>query len=148
MLLAVITVGVVAGRVIEVKPHPHGDHIRLALVDLGHGKKAQIVFGGLDVVTEGCVVPVAPPGARLPGIGKLRTRQFRGERSHGMFCSLTELGWATECPDEVALLSSDIPAGESLDDLDDTRRREIVVNADVPGFPISWSTENEELVGV
>lgn len=113
-----ITRGVVVGRVLEVKDHPNADLIRLARVDLGIGEPVQIVFGGSANVHVGDLVPVAPPGSRLPGpkkMRKMRQRHYRGESSYGMLCSLAELGWNPDGPDEVALLRNVTP-GDSLDE--------------------------------
>lgn len=135
----VITDGVVVGAVIEVKPHPVGERIWLANVDIGTDK-LQIVFGGRDgVVHAGRLVPVAPPGSRVPARRKrMRVSRFRGEMSHGMLCSLVELGWALECPDEVALLGPSLRPGDSLDGLSIVEHRQIVVNEPVPGEPVVW----------
>lgn len=128
------------GRVIEVTKHPNGAFIRLAHVDLGNGSgKVQIVFGGHDNVRGGCLVPVAPPGARVPGKRrKLRRERFRGTESFGMLCSLTELGWAQKGPDEVALLRH-VREGDSLDDIAAPDRRRIVRPSE-SGEPIEWAT--------
>jgi tRNA-binding EMAP/Myf-like protein len=116
---AVPTTGVVAGRVVEVTLHPNGQYIRRAQVDIGLGGKVQIVFGGPDLVIPSDFVPVALPGARLPGRKKMRRATFRGERSHGMLCSAAELGWLEDGPDEVALLQhEDLVPGFSLDNVD------------------------------
>lgn len=107
--------GVVAGLVVEVNVHPAGNFIRLATVDIGHDK-VQIVFGGPDIVAAGDFVPVALPGARLPGRKKMRRTKFRGETSYGMLCSAEELGWEPGGPDEVALLKPDgLRPGSILD---------------------------------
>lgn len=63
----------------------------------------------------GDMVPLAPPGALLPGRKKMRRRRYRGQASHGMFCSLSELGWDPNGPDEVVLLRGDLEPGQSLD---------------------------------
>jgi tRNA-binding EMAP/Myf-like protein len=116
---AVPTTGVVAGLVVAVTIHPNGQYIRLAEVDIGLGDKVQIVFGGPDLVVASDFVPVALPGARLPGRKKMRRATFRGERSHGMFCSAAELGWLEDGPDEVALLQhEDLVPGLPLDNVD------------------------------
>jgi tRNA-binding EMAP/Myf-like protein len=118
--------GVVAGKVIEVSVHPNGEYIRLATVDIGP-IKVQVVFGGPAVVAAGDLVPVALPGVRLPGRKKMRRTKFRGEVSHGMFCSTSELGWEADGPDEVALLKPDgLEPGSSLAhaDLSFVRREE------------------------
>jgi len=107
----------------------------VAAVALGdQDPPCQIVFGGDRKLTGGELVPVAPPGSRAivrtTHIGELRTkkmraRRFRGERSHGMLCSLDELGWIQGGPDEVAILR-DLAPGESLDDLPNDLRPNVV----------------------
>jgi phenylalanyl-tRNA synthetase beta chain len=108
---------VVVGRVLTVSAHPFADAIRLAEVDLGDGQPVQIVFGGPDVVVKGDLVPVAPPGSHVPK-GKMRRRRYRGELSHGMLCSLDELGWTRSAPDQVAVLRNVTP-GDNLDNRPD-----------------------------
>jgi|SRR5882757_4529871 len=123
----ITTLGIVAGRVIEVRPHPNAHSIRLADVDVGAGSKLQIVFGGPDVVVAGALVPVAVPGSRVPSAAKkMRRRSYRGERSYGMLCSLAELGWDPNGPDEVALLRGVRP-GEPLDHYGPNRWPSIVL---------------------
>lgn len=89
------------GQAVNVRAHPRGELLWLTDVDLGNGSPpVQIVFGGDRLVTAGDYVPVAPPGAhvtvRYPDltvrVKKMRARNYRGERSHGMLCSLDE--WA------------------------------------------------------
>lgn len=124
--------GLVVGRVVEVKPHPNADHIRLAWVDLGIGAHVQIVFGGPDNVREGDLVPAAPPGSRLPTRSKkMRRRRYRGESSYGMLCSLAELGWNPEADDEVALLHNVSP-GDSLDDVTGMDWKSLVIETSAP----------------
>jgi tRNA-binding EMAP/Myf-like protein len=110
------TQGAIVGHVIEVKAHPQGDRIWLALVDLGRDLKVQIVWGGEQIVKAGHLVPVAPPGARVHG-KKMRRRNYRGQPSFGMLCSLAELGWDPDITDRVALLnpSTGLQPGDSLD---------------------------------
>lgn len=129
--------GAVAGEVDKVRSHPRGNFIWLADVDLGDGDGlVQIVFGGAHKLTGGELVPVAPPGSRVafqyPDASrrtkKMRARRYRGERSHGMLCSLDELGWLQGGPDEVAVLR-DLKPGQSLDDLHPDSR---------PAFVMKW----------
>ncbi len=116
--------GVLVGRVVEILPHPDGDLIWLAKVDIGTDRKPQIVWGGAPIVTAGSLVPVALPGTWLPATKaesnpyKIRRRRYRGEISEGMLCSLAELGWDSSVTDRVALLdpSAGLRVGESLDD--------------------------------
>jgi tRNA-binding EMAP/Myf-like protein len=124
----------VAGQVVAVSRHPNAVRIWLAFVDLGDGLPVTIVFGGRYMVQERELVPVAPPGARVvtlngldvPQTKKMRNRKYRGQRSHGMLCSLDELGWIADGPDEVAVLRR-LKPGDSLDLIDEDRRVEHVV---------------------
>lgn len=130
------TAGAVVGQVVQVRDHSGAQKIWLALVNLGCRKSpVQIVFGGQHKVSEGDLVPVAPPGAlvtfrplvfSIPTTKKMRKRKFRGESSHGMLCSLNELGWASHGPDEVAVLCN-LRSGDSLDDIAIDRRAEFVL---------------------
>lgn len=136
------TTGVRVGRVIHVSPHPNGDRIRVAEVDLGTDAKLTIVFGGPDIVADGAFVPVAPPGARVPGSKrKLRRERFRGVESHGMLCSLVELGWVSDAPDEVALLTS-VEAGQSLDSCNPAQRRRIVIEPPAERGVVDWAVQS------
>lgn len=104
------------GRIVKVRPHPYGDRIWLADVEIGREYQLQIVWGGVPLLGEGDFVPVAPPGCRLPQ-GKMRRRRYRGEESEGMLCSLAELGWDLTVTDRVAILDEDagLVPGDSLD---------------------------------
>lgn len=100
-----------------------GERIWLADVDVGSAYQPQIVWGGVPVVQEGSLVPVAPPGAWLPATKdrprpyKIRRCRYRGEVSGGMLCSLAELGWDPSATEHVALLdgSAGLCPGQSLD---------------------------------
>lgn len=135
-----LTSGVVVGRVVSVAPHLNAQYLRLALVDLGSGEPVQIVFGGPPNVQEGDLVPVAPPGSRIPG-QKMRRRRYRGESSYGMLCSLAELGWNPTGPDEVALLRNVTP-GDCLDGIPPQDRQPLVINmASAHGAELSHDTQ-------
>ncbi|MGH3672506.1 MAG: GNAT family N-acetyltransferase [Pseudonocardiaceae bacterium] len=121
------TIGVIVGRIVEIKSHPNADRIRLARVDIGQGESHQIIFGGPPIVLIGSLVPVAPPGSRLsPGGKKIRRRRYRHEDSQGMLCSLAELGLDSNAPDEVALLR-DVSPGDTLDGLTFDERNSISI---------------------
>ncbi len=119
------TEGVVVGRVVKVRPHPDGDYIWLANLDIGTDGELQIVWGGAPIVEEGDLVAVARPGAWLPATKgkrdryKIRRRHYRGELSEGMLCSLAELGWDPSGTDRVARLngSAGLCPGDSLDNV-------------------------------
>jgi tRNA-binding EMAP/Myf-like protein len=112
--------GVVVGRITNVEAHPRADRLSIASVDLGDGHPTRtIVFGGTRNLAKDDLVPVAPPGARLPDGKRIRRRRYRGELSNGMLCSVGELGWAVEGPDEVAVLDDRLIPGMSLDNIKD-----------------------------
>jgi phenylalanyl-tRNA synthetase beta chain len=116
--------GVVVGRVIQVRPHPDRERVWLADLDIDTECRPQIVWGGVPIVKEGSLVPVAQPGTWLPATKdkpnpyKIRRRRYRGEISEGMLCSLAELGWDSSVTDRVALLddSAGLRVGEPLHD--------------------------------
>ena len=54
-----------------------------------------VVCGALNV-HEGSWYPFAPVGAVLPGDLRLKKAKIRGELSHGMLCSLRELGLGSD----------------------------------------------------
>jgi tRNA-binding EMAP/Myf-like protein len=151
----IITAGAVVGCVSGVDDHPDGQRIWLAKVDLGSGALVQIVFGGRYKVRPGELVPVAPPGARgmvlptgslsVPRYKKMRNRRYRGQRSHGMLCSLDELGWAQGGPDEVAILHGLNP-GDSLDNIRTECRADIVVRNQDALLPVTVEQEVADMV--
>jgi phenylalanyl-tRNA synthetase beta chain len=82
---------VFVGRVERIESHPDADKVRVTHVDLGDGELHQIICGAWNF-EEGAVVPVAVPGAVLPGGFEIGRRSIRGVESNGMICSESELG--------------------------------------------------------
>src|SRR3989442_5492762 len=78
------------GRVLEASKHPNADKLQLCRVDVGEGEPRQIVCGAWNF-GAGATVPVALPGAVLPGGLKLERTKLRGEVSDGMILSDREL---------------------------------------------------------
>lgn len=91
---------VVVARIVESRPHPNADRLSVCQVDDGTGAIRQIVCGAKNYQT-GDVVPLALPGAELPGGLKIQTGRLRGVESQGMMCSARELGLGA---DEAGLL--------------------------------------------
>ncbi|MFS0780649.1 phenylalanine--tRNA ligase subunit beta [Bacillus sp. 1P06AnD] len=83
--------GVVIGHVLEKVKHPEADKLNICQVDIGEEEPVQIVCGAPNV-DKGQKVAVATVGAVLPGNFKIKKAKLRGEASHGMICSLQELG--------------------------------------------------------
>jgi len=83
--------GVVVARVLEVRDHPGSETLCLARVQTGSGEQEIVV--GVRNFSEGDLVPLAGPGARVPGLpDPLAARTIRGVVSNGMLCSPRELG--------------------------------------------------------
>jgi phenylalanyl-tRNA synthetase beta chain len=104
--------GVVVAEVLEVRPHPDADRIRLVDVDAGDGEALQICCGASNMVA-GDLVPLATVGAVLPGGMEIAARKMRGQMSHGMLCSAREL----ELGDDhggILVLPADLSPGTPL----------------------------------
>jgi phenylalanyl-tRNA synthetase beta chain len=81
---------IVLGHVLDVRPHPNADRLRVCTVDGGDGIRS--VVCGAPNVQAGRVYPFAPIGAVLPGGMRISKAKLRGEVSEGMLCSERELG--------------------------------------------------------
>src|SRR3984893_6490690 len=86
--------GVVVGEVQQILPHPNAD--KLQLVDVTTGVSVRPIVCGAHNFKVGDKVPVALPGARLPGDVTIGRATIRGEVSEGMLCSARELGVADD----------------------------------------------------
>ncbi|MGE5589425.1 MAG: phenylalanine--tRNA ligase subunit beta [Bacillota bacterium] len=117
--------GVVSGRILSIEPHPDADRLVVCRVDVGYAPVPGHDGGLLTIVTgapnlhPGDVVPVALPGAALPGGWKIDATDFRGVYSQGMLCSETELleGLPHKETEGVWVLPPDTPPGRSMVDL-------------------------------
>lgn len=88
--------GVVIGKVLERQPHPNADKLSVCTVDIGATETLNIVCGASNVRAD-IFVPVATVGTYLPNIDlKIKPAKLRGVPSHGMICSLKELGLPTD----------------------------------------------------
>jgi phenylalanyl-tRNA synthetase beta chain len=87
--------GFVVGRVLAREKHPDADRLSVCTVDTGDGEPRTIVCGAPNV-DAGQTVPVALPGATMPGGAKLGKAKLRGVESHGMILSAAELEVAEE----------------------------------------------------
>jgi phenylalanyl-tRNA synthetase beta chain len=98
-------------RVIEAKPHPNADRLRVCLVDTGAGEPVQVVCGAPNART-GMKSVFSPPGTYIPGkditLGK---GVIRGVESNGMLCSAAELQTSDES-DGIIDLPDDAPVGQ------------------------------------
>lgn len=130
--------GVIVGEVLETKPHPNADRLKVCTVDLGE-EKVQIVCGA-DNVAEGQKVPVATVGSTLPiklddgSYLTLRKAKLRGEESHGMICAEDELGLGTD-HDGIMVLDPSLETGTPVSDIFDLYRDTIIEIAITPNRP-------------
>jgi phenylalanyl-tRNA synthetase beta chain len=95
--------GVVVAEVKAMAPLPGTEHLWVLQVDAGHAGSYQVVTGAQNVVV-GARVPLALPGAVLPGGQTIETTRFRGVESQGMLCSVRELGLTEDGPEEAGIL--------------------------------------------
>ena len=84
---------VLVARVLEVRPHPGADQLRLARIEAGP-RREEVVCGAPNV-RPGILVPYAPPGSVVGG-REIRIAKIRGVESPGMLCSEAELGLSEE----------------------------------------------------
>ncbi len=104
---------VVIGHVVQVDPHPDADRLRVCIVDVGGDAPATIVCGAPNVAA-GQFVPVAMPGARMPGGMKIKKGKLRGVRSEGMICSEKELELGEGQEGILVLSANDFRTGGAL----------------------------------
>jgi phenylalanyl-tRNA synthetase beta chain len=123
--------GFVVGRVLSAEKHPKADRLSVCTVDTGDGERT-IVCGAPNVAT-GQTVPVALPGAVMPGGQEIGEAKLRGVRSAGMICAAAELG-VGESPEGIMVLEDDglapgtplseiLPVGEAVLELEVTPNR-------------------------
>ncbi len=88
-----ISQGVVAGKILEVAPHPNADKLSLTKVTIDPEEKEILnIVCGAKNIAPGDVVPVATVGTTLPNGMTIKESAIRGETSHGMLCAEDELG--------------------------------------------------------
>src|SRR5580698_9619443 len=103
----------VIARVVEAKPHPNADRLRVCMVDTGDGKPIQVVCGAPNA-KSGMTGVFAPPGAFIPGKNiTLGVGKIRDVESRGMLVSEAELQISDD-HDGIIELPADAPVGESF----------------------------------
>jgi len=106
---------VVVGELLAVEKHRRADRLSLTRVSTGTGEPLEIVCGATNIA-PGQRVPVALPGAVLPGGRRIERTEKMGAVSNGMLCSGDELGLTSDA-DGILILQPDTPLGASLADL-------------------------------
>lgn len=100
---------VVVGEVTKCWQHPDADKLQVTEVNIGEDEPATIVCGAPNC-RQGLKVAVATIGAVLPGDFKIKKAKLRGQPSHGMLCSSSELG-LNDDHDGIIELPQDAPVG-------------------------------------
>lgn len=106
---------VVVGELLAVEKHPRADRLSLTRVNTGSGEILEIVCGATNIA-PGQRVPVALPGAVLPGNRRIERTEKMGVVSNGMLCSGDELGLTADA-DGILILEPSTPLGAKLADL-------------------------------
>jgi phenylalanyl-tRNA synthetase beta chain len=106
---------VVVGELLTVEKHPRADRLSLTTVTLGEGEPLEIVCGATNIA-PGQRVPVAVPGAVLPGGRRIDRTEKMGAVSNGMLCSGEELNLTGDA-DGILILPPDAPLGMALTEL-------------------------------
>ncbi len=102
----------VIARVVDAKPHPNADRLRVCMVDTGTGDPVQVVCGAPNART-GMKGVFVPPGAFIPGKNMtLAVGTIRGVESRGMLVSEFELQ-ISEDHEGIIDLPADAPVGQS-----------------------------------
>jgi phenylalanyl-tRNA synthetase beta chain len=104
--------GIVVGEVVECGQHPDADKLRVTKIDVGEDELLDIVCGAPNC-RQGLKVAVAKIGAILPGDFKIKKAKLRGQPSHGMLCSFSELG-ISEDHSGIIELPLDAPVGNDI----------------------------------
>ena len=95
---------IAVGEVLSCEPHPNSDHLHICMVNVGAEEPLQIVCGAPNVAA-GQKVPVVLEGGRVAGSRDgekteggivIKAGKLRGVESHGMICSIEELGSTRE----------------------------------------------------
>ncbi|MDQ3870422.1 MAG: phenylalanine--tRNA ligase subunit beta [Chloroflexota bacterium] len=117
---------VVVGELLDVSEHPGADRLRLTRVRVGNGRRDLSIVCGATNIAVGQRVPVALPGAVLPGERAIGISRIAGAESEGMLCSGAELR-LTDDAEGILILPTESPVGRPLAEL----YGEVVLDIDV-----------------
>ena len=107
---------VVTGEILTVDRHPRADRLHLTTVTLGDGGEPLSIVCGATNIAPGQRIPVALPGAVLPGNRRIERAEKMGVVSNGMLCSGEELRLTGDGAG-ILILPAGTPLGVPLSDL-------------------------------
>ncbi len=123
---------VLVGEVLVRDKHPNADKLSVCQVDVGPAGGVKTIVCGAQNYKVGDRVPVALPGAVLPGDFVIKQSKIRGQSSDGMMCSAKELGVAEDADGLLILegrpalgtpINEVLPAGDVVFDIEITPNR-------------------------
>jgi phenylalanyl-tRNA synthetase beta chain len=123
---------VFVGEVLVRDRHPNADKLSVCQVDVGSAGGVKTIVCGAQNYKVGDRVPVALPGAVLPGNFAIKQSKIRGQSSDGMMCSAKELGVdedasglliLTARPELGTPINAVLPAGDTVIDIEVTPNR-------------------------
>lgn len=129
---APILESVVVGEVLTRDKHPNADKLSVCTVDIGPAGGVKTIVCGAQNYKVGDRVPVALPGAVLPGNFVIKQSKIRGQLSDGMMCSAKEIGVAEDASGLLILdgkpalgtpINQVLPAGDVVFDIEITPNR-------------------------
>ncbi len=107
---------VVVGEILTRAKHPNADKLSVCTVDVGPAGGVKTIVCGAPNCDAGRRVPVALPGAILPGNFEIKQSKIRGQSSDGMMCAPDELGLGAEHAG-LLILDGQPPLGASINDV-------------------------------
>ncbi|MEA1909716.1 MAG: phenylalanine--tRNA ligase subunit beta, partial [Patescibacteria group bacterium] len=116
--------GVIVAEILEIKPHPNADKLKLPVLDIGRGRKIQVVCGASNIEV-GQKIAFAPVGAVLPG-GKMEAVTIRGVESLGMVCSESELEGSSAKSKGILVLDKNASVGRPVQEYSSTNANKIL----------------------
>ena len=123
---------VFVGEVLTRDKHPNADKLSVCTVDVGPAGGVKTIVCGAQNYKVGDRVPVALPGAVLPGDFVIKQSKIRGQSSDGMMCSAKELGVSEDSAGLLILdsrpalgtpINDVLPPGDTVFDVEITPNR-------------------------
>jgi phenylalanyl-tRNA synthetase beta chain len=123
---------VVVGEILTRNKHPNADKLSVCTVDVGPAGGVKTIVCGAPNCDAGKRVPVALPGAVLPGNFQIKQSKIRGQSSDGMMCAPDELGLGSDHAGLLILsgtpalgtpINEVLPPGDTVFDIEITPNR-------------------------